>query len=259
MRFDILTLFPEFFTTPLGQSITGRAIERGLIEVRRHNIRDYATDRHRTTDDTPYGGGAGMVMKVEPVALALEALEAEVAEGEAKKGAGKGGTGSAVGRKTILATPQGVPFSHSLAVELSSLDSITIVCGRYEGVDERIRGLVDMEVSAGDYVLTGGEIPALIIIDAVSRLLPGVLGEQTSPLNETFCDGLLEYPQYTRPEVFRDTAVPEVLLSGNHAEIRRWRRAESVKRTFLRRPDLLEGAELDETDKKLIEALKSGL
>jgi len=256
MRFDILTLFPDFFTSPLAQSITGRAIERGLIEVRLCNIRDYTTDRHRTADDSPYGGGAGMVMKVDPVVRALKDIRG-AGDGPAEK------TGSAEGAsvrrgKVLLATPQGVPFTHELAVELSALDDITIVCGRYEGVDERIRRYVDLEVSVGDYVLTGGEIPALVIIDAVSRFIPGVLGHEASPLNETFSEGLLEYPQYTRPEEFDGVKVPEVLLSGNHAEIGRWRRAQSLLRTKRKRPDLFEKLELTDADKKLIEGLKAG-
>ncbi len=251
MRFDILTLFPDFFTSPLRQSITGRAIERGIIDVRTHNIRDYTTDKHRTTDDYPYGGGAGMVMKAEPVVRALEGLGG--AGGATSKAGGAGR------RKVLLTTPQGVPFSHGLAVELSSLDEIVIVCGRYEGFDERIREFADMEVSAGDYVLTGGEIPALLIVDAVSRLLPGVLGEEASAADETFSRGLLEYPQYTRPEEFRSMKVPEVLLSGNHREIERWRRAQSIIRTYRRRPDLLEKADLSEEDRRLIEVLKKGL
>ncbi|MFQ5736998.1 MAG: tRNA (guanosine(37)-N1)-methyltransferase TrmD [Thermodesulfobacteriota bacterium] len=270
MRFDILTLFPGFFTSPLGQSITGRAIERGLIEVRTHNIRDYAQDKHRTTDDSPYGGGAGMVMKVEPVVRALEAIGAiggsEKGAAGAKGEGGAGGQGGGIeggkrhlSGKVILATPQGVPLSHALVTELSGLTDITIVCGRYEGFDERIRAYADLEVSIGDFVLTGGEIPALAIIDAVSRFVPGVLGAQDSALQETFSDGLLEYPQYTRPEEFRGMKVPEVLLSGDHAEIERWRRAQSIIRTFARRPDLLEQAGLDEEDKRLIEELKAGI
>ncbi len=237
MRFDILTLFPDFFISPLEQSIIGKAIAKGLIEVHAHNIRDYARDKHRTTDDYPYGGGHGMVMKVEPVTLALEAV--------------KGGGG-----KVILTTPQGVPFNHALAERLSKEDRLIIICGRYEGFDERIRELADLEVSIGDYVLTGGEIPALVIMDAVGRLIPGVLGEPESAWSESFAGGLLEYPQYTRPEEFRGKKVPEVLLSGNHAEIEKWRRAESLKRTYLKRPDLISGEEFTGDDRKIIEELK---
>jgi len=247
MRFDILTLFPDFFSSPLSQSITGKAIEKGLIEVGTHNIRDYATDRHRTTDDSPYGGGAGMVMKVEPVVAALRDLQKR-AEGD----------GTEKHRsKVVLATPQGIPFSHSLARDLSSLAAITIVCGRYEGVDERIRNYVDLEVSIGDYVLTGEEIPALVIMDAVSRFVPGVLGKEASPEVESFSEGLLEYPQYTRPEQFEGMKVPDVLLSGNHAEIERWRRAQSLLRTKRKRPDLFGRIELTDEDRRLIERLKA--
>ena len=255
MRFDILTLFPDFFSSPLSQSITGKAIERGLIDVRLHNIRDYTTDRHRTADDSPYGGGAGMVMKVEPVVRALRDIRGGGEGSVEVPGSAEGAAGRS---KVLLATPQGVPFTHDLAVELSGLDRITIVCGRYEGVDERIRRYVDLEVSIGDYVLTGGEIPALVIIDAVSRFIPGVLGQEASPLVETFSDGLLEYPQYTRPEEFDGVRVPDVLLSGNHAGIERWRRAQSLLRTRRRRPDLFEKLELTDVDKKLIEGLKAG-
>lgn len=238
MRFDVLTLFPDFFISPLEQSIIGKAIAKGLIEVHAHNIRDYARDKHRTTDDYPYGGGHGMVMKAEPVTLALEAV----------KGDGSG--------KVILTTPQGTPFNHALATTLSREDRVIIICGRYEGFDERIRVLADIEVSIGDYVLTGGEIPALVIMDAVGRLVPGVLGEPESAVSESFAGGLLEYPQYTRPEEFRGNKVPEVLLSGNHAEIERWRRAESIKRTYLKRPDLLTNEGFSEDDRKIIEELK---
>lgn len=259
MRYDVLTIFPEFFTSPLGQSIIGRAIERGLIDVRTHNIRDYTTDRHRTTDDYPYGGGAGMVMKVEPVVRALEAITGSAGTGASGPEETPAGGRLAHGRtKIILTTPQGAPFTHGLAKELSALGNIVIICGRYEGVDERIREFADIEVSVGDYVLTGGEIPALAIIDAVSRFIPGVLGEGTSAERESFADGLIEYPQYTRPEEFRGMRVPDVLLSGHHAEIERWRRAQSITRTFLRRPDLIEKAELTDVDRRLIEELKAG-
>jgi len=256
MKFDVLTLIPGFFDSPLSQSVLGRAIERGLIEVRVHNIRDYATDRHRTTDDAPYGGGAGMVMKVEPVVRAIEAVR-EAGGGEGAGGAkGAGTTEGADGEKAvrqaageggedntvvILATPQGARFDHATATRLSGLERLIIVCGRYEGVDERIRAFVDMELSIGDYVLTGGEIPALAVIDAVGRLVPGVLGCGDSAADESFAEGLLEYPQYTRPDEFRGMRVPDELLSGNHAEIERWRRAESIRRTQERRPDLLQG------------------
>lgn len=237
MRFEILTLFPEFFDSPLRQSIIGRAVSGGLLDISVRNIRDYTTDKHRTTDDYPYGGGAGMVMKVEPVARALEAV-------------GKG--------KVILTTPQGARLTQGLAKGLSAEERLVIICGRYEGVDERIRGFADLEVSIGDYVLTGGEIAALAIIDAVGRLVPGVLGDEQSAVQESFSEGLLEYPHYTRPEEFRGMRVPEVLLSGNHKEIERWRRQEALRRTYLRRPDLLEGASLTDEDKRFIAKLKGG-
>jgi tRNA (guanine37-N1)-methyltransferase len=239
MRFDILTLFPEFFSSPLEQSIIAKAISRGLVEVHTHNIRDFATDKHRTTDDSPYGGGAGMVMKVEPVVRALEAIK-----------------GPDEQTRIILTTPQGVPFVQKTARELAGLETIIIICGRYEGVDERIRAFVDMEVSVGDYVLTGGEIPALVIMDAVSRLIAGVLGDEASYLTDSFFCGLLEYPQYTRPEEFRGMKVPEDLLSGNHGLIERWRRKQSIRRTFKRRPDLFEEAEFTEEDRAIIGEIK---
>ncbi len=242
MRFDILTLFPDFFITPLNTSIIGRAISSGALSVYTHNIRDCATDKHHTTDDSPYGGGHGMVMKPDPVVAAIESVSA------------------VSGRpKVILVTPQGVPLTQSVAKELSieaGRSGLMIVCGRYEGIDERIREFVDMEISIGDYVLTGGEIAALAIIDSVARFIPGVLGEPESADSESFSDGLLEYPQYTRPEEFRGLKVPDVLLSGNHAEIARWRRAEALRRTYLRRPDLLEKLELGPSDLALIEKIK---
>ena len=240
MRFDVLTIFPEFFATPLRQGVIGRAIEKGVLEVRTLNIRDFATDRHRTTDDCPYGGGSGMVMKVEPVVGALESL------------------GPAERRKVLLTTPQGRPFNHKVARALAGDGlNLVIICGRYEGFDERIRKFADMEISVGDYVITGGEAAALVIIDAVGRLVPGVLGDNLSKEEDSFAGGLLEYPQYTRPEDFRGMRVPEVLLSGNHGEIKRFRRTESIKRTIERRPDLLEGADLSTEDLLLIDELKA--
>lgn len=240
MRFDILTLFPEFFISPLNASIIGKAISAGVISVHTHNIRDYAADKHHTTDDSPYGGGHGMVLKPEPVVSAIEDVSARA------------------GRpKVILVTPQGMPLTQSVARAFSKDAGLMIVCGRYEGVDERIREFVDMEISVGDYVLTGGEIAALAIIDSVARFVPGVLGEPESADSESFSDGLLEYPQYTRPEQFRGLNVPEVLLSGNHAVIARWRRAEALRRTYLRRPDLLEKLVLTPSDTATIEKIRS--
>lgn len=241
MRFDILTLFPQFFESPLKQTILKKAIDKGILDVRIHNIRDYALDRHRVTDDYPYGGGEGMVMKVEPIVRCVEAVKTMAPEGS----------------KVILTTPQGIPFTQRLTEDLARFKGLIIVCGRYEGVDERVRDLVvDMEVSIGDYILSGGELPALVIVDAVSRLIPGVLGCSVSAERDSFSMGLLEYPQYTRPEVFRGLRVPSILLSGNHKEIKGWRRREAIKRTLERRPDLLERVELTEEEKKEIERLK---
>lgn len=249
MRFEILTLFPLFFSSPLKQSIIGRAIERGQIDVRIHDIRDYATGRHRTADDAPYGGGSGMVLKVEPVVRAIEAVAAGVA--------GKRGPQTAV----LLTTPAGESLCDKMARRLATLENLVIVCGRYEGVDERIRAFVDMEVSLGDYILTGGEIAALAIVDSAARFIPGVLGDAGSIKTESFSEGLLEYPQYTRPEEFRGMRVPEVLLSGNHRGIEMWRRKESLKRTFERRPELIKlirGAGLTEEDREFIKELQGG-
>lgn len=241
MRFDVLTLFPDFFTSPLGQGIMAKAVAKGVFEVRAVNIRDYATDKHKTADDYPYGGGCGMVMKVEPVISALEDVRARCP-----------------GKRphVILTTPQGRPFGHEAAKELSLKEWLVIICGRYEGIDERVREFADDEISIGDYILTGGETAALAIIEAVGRLLPGALGEPESMERESFSRGLLEYPQYTRPEDFRGMKVPAVLLSGNHKEIERWRTIESVKRTLSRRPDLadrigLEGLD-DETVRRMM-------
>ncbi len=244
MRFDVLTLLPEFFETPLRQGVIGRAISKGLLEVHTHNIRDFAPDRHRTTDDAPYGGGAGMVMKPGPIERALEsALKA--AAGLEKRPV------------VILATPQGTPFNHKIAKGLADEEGLVIICGRYEGVDERVRGLVDIEVSIGDYVLTGGEIAALVIIDSVGRLKPKVLGAEDGTEDDSFADGLLEYPQYTRPPEFKGLKVPEVLLSGDHREIERWRRLESIRRTFQRRPELLDKTELTDEERLFVKRLKA--
>ncbi|MBI5969956.1 MAG: tRNA (guanosine(37)-N1)-methyltransferase TrmD [Deltaproteobacteria bacterium] len=251
-RFDVLTLFPGFFVSPLKESIIGRAVSKGLIEIHTHNIRDFAVDKHKTTDDAPYGGGHGMVMKVEPVAACLEAVSSFATVKQPGN----------IPHYVILTTPQGVPLRHEMAKALVEKKRIAIICGRYEGVDERIRGLADAEVSVGDYVLTGGEIPALAIIDAVSRFVPGVLGSVGSTEEESFAGNggittcLLEYPQYTRPVEWRGQTVPEALLSGNHAEIKKWRRRESVRRTFERRPDLLKKADLSEADLAYVDELK---
>lgn len=225
MRFDIFTLFPEIFPPYLDESILKRARESGLLEFGLHNIRDYTTDKHRTTDDEPYGGGGGMVMKPEPIFAAVESV-----------------LGAPPVCPVILLTPQGRPFTQKVAVELAAADHLALLCGRYEGVDERVRQhLVTDEISLGDFVLTGGELPALAIIDAVTRLLPGVLGDPEATQKDSHANGLLEYPHYTRPPEFRGWEVPEILRSGNHAAIEQWRRQQSLQRTQERRPDLLKG------------------
>jgi tRNA (guanine37-N1)-methyltransferase len=220
LNIEVLTLFPELFPGPLSSGVTGRGLAAGLVTLRMHNLRDYTHDRHRQVDDIPYGGGAGMVLKPEPI---FEAVRARV------------GTGP-----VILLSPQGERLNQGLVRELAAQPDFYLICGRYEGVDERVSAhLVDREVSIGDYVLTGGELPAMVLIDAVSRLVTGVLGSEDSPRDESFADQLLEYPHYTRPAVFEGHQVPEVLLSGHHAEIERWRRAQAAERTRRRRPDLL--------------------
>lgn len=242
MRFDILTLFPEMFSSPFQESILAKAIEKGLIDVRRVNIRDFAQDKHRIVDDAPYGGGQGMVMKVEPIARAIEQVKSENPSA-----------------RTIYLTPEGKPLTQEKVRDLASQTHLILLCGRYEGVDERVRELyIDEEISIGDYVLTGGELAAMVLIDAVSRLLPGVLGSDRSAEDDSFYDSLLEYPQYTRPANFRGYAVPEVLLSGNHQAIAQWRRKEALKRTWRRRPDLLNKASLSEEDKRILEGILQG-
>jgi len=239
MRFDILTLFPEMFSSPLQESILGKAIEKGLIQIRTINIRDFALDKHQVVDDTPYGGGQGMVMKVEPIARAFEWVKSQ-----------------SPSSWRVYLTPQGKPFTHDVARRLTSKQHLILLCGRYEGVDERVRELfIDEEISIGDYVLTGGELAALVLIDAVSRFLPGVLGSDRSAEEDSFINSLLEYPQYTRPFNFSGKEVPEVLLSGNHSAISLWRRKEALRRTAMRRPDLLAKASLSEEDKKLLEGI----
>ena len=247
MQFEVFTLLPEVFPPYLESSILQRARQRGLIDVRIHNIRDYTHDKHHVTDDTPYGGGGGMVMKPEPVFEAVESV----------LGPASPPTQPPV-VPVILLTPQGRVFTQRVAEELSRHEMLILLCGRYEGVDERIREhLVTDEISIGDYVLTGGELPALMIIDAVSRLLPGVLGDPTGAADDSHSMGLLEYPHYTRPPEFRGWKVPDILLSGDHAKIDKWRREQALTRTFNKRPDMLEKAELNKEDKKIIERLKS--
>jgi tRNA (guanine37-N1)-methyltransferase len=239
MKFDILTLFPPMFAGPFSESILKRAVEKGLIEINLHNVRDYAADKHKVTDDYPYGGGSGMVMKVEPLAACIEAIRADDRPA-----------------KVILTSPQGQPLNHDMAKKLAEEERLIIICGRYEGVDDRVRTLfVDIEVSLGDFVLTGGELAAMAIVDAVSRLFPGVLGSEESAVRDSFSDGLLEHPQYTRPPEFRGLTVPKVLLSGNHAEIASWRRHQALKRTYLSRPDLLATAFLTEEDTNYLKEL----
>jgi tRNA (guanine37-N1)-methyltransferase len=242
MRFEVVTLFPELFEV-LNHGLLGKAREAGRIDVHTITPRRFTTDRHRTVDDAPYGGGSGMVLMPGPIADALDHLD------EAR-----------AGRIThrVLLTPQGAPFSQAHARRFSELDSLTLVCGRYEGFDERIRELVDEEVSLGDFVLLGGEVAALAIVEATARLLPGVLGNEASAADESHADGLLEYPQYTRPEEFRGEKVPEILRSGNHGAIARWRRKESLRRTLERRPDLLESAELSDEDRELLDEIQAG-
>ena len=241
MNFDIITIFPEIFHAYLSESILKRALLKGLVEVRVHNLRDFTGDRHRTVDDYAYGGGPGMVMKPEPFFAAVETLRPDPAEG-----------------RIIMMSPAGRKFDQDMAVELSKeTKHLLFLCGRYEAIDERVRiALVDDEISIGDYILTGGELPALVIIDAVTRLIPGVLGDKNSAEAESFSWGILDYPHYTRPPVFGNMAVPEILLSGNHKDIERWRRKEALRRTLYRRPDLLEKGGLSDDDYKLIEEIK---
>jgi len=247
MQFEVFTLLPEVFPPYLESSILQRARQRGFIDVRIHNIRDYTHDKHHTTDDTPYGGGGGMVMKPEPVFEAVESVLGFTANPTQPTPV-----------PVILLTPQGRVFTQRLAEELSGYERIALLCGRYEGVDERIREhLVTDEISIGDYVLTGGELPALMVIDAVSRLIPGVLGDPTGAEDDSHSMGLLEYPHYTRPPEFRGWQVPEILLSGDHGKIEKWRREQSLARTLTRRPDILEKADLSKEDQKIVERLKS--
>ena len=221
MQFAVLSLFPDMFTSPFAQSIIGKAVEKGLLGIATHQLRNYAAGRHQVTDDTPYGGGDGMVMKPEPVCYGIEDMRHRYPEAH-----------------VVLMTPQGQRFNQAEAEHLAQKQALVFVCGRYEGFDERIRSYVDAEYSIGDYVLTGGELPAMVVMDAVARLVPGVLGNEDSARQDSHSDGLLEFPHYTRPAEFRGEKVPEVLLSGNHARIQEWRRNEQCKRTEERRPDL---------------------
>jgi tRNA (guanine37-N1)-methyltransferase len=231
LRFDVVTLFPEAFPGPLGMGVMGRALQAGLVQVETYNLRDFAENRHRQVDDIPYGGGPGMVLKPEPVFKAVRTI---------REAAAAAGVRSEL--PCVLLTPQGRPLDHQLAIELVRHPGMIIVAGRYEGFDERIRtDLADYEVSIGDYVLSGGELAAMVLIEVVARQVPGVLGDEDSAGSDSFSDGLLEYPQYTRPAEFEGHRVPDVLLSGNHALIREWRKEQSLERTRQRRPDLLRG------------------
>ncbi|OQB21459.1 MAG: tRNA (guanine-N(1)-)-methyltransferase [candidate division BRC1 bacterium ADurb.Bin183] len=240
IRFEILTLFPDFFKGPLSESILNRACEKRLIDIRIINIRDFTADKHHVADDYPYGGGAGMVMKPEPIAKAICSLKEESPQ-----------------PRVIFLTPQGKPFTQQRARELAQLERIVLLCGHYEGIDERVRMRhVDEEISIGDYVLTGGEAPALIVLDAVARMVPGVLGNEDSFRNDSFYEGILDYPHYTRPEEFEGDRVPETLLSGHHKKIEEWRRREALARTLRVRPDLLEHAPLSEEDHRILNELR---
>ena len=244
MQIDILTLFPQMFVEPFSFGIFQRAVDNGLISLRVHNIRDFTHDKHNIADDYPYGGGSGMVMKPEPIFEAVDSI--------------KTGMKDIAGNvPVVLLSPQGRMFSQQIAQELSQHENLILICGHYEGVDERVsQHLATDEISIGDYVLAGGEIPAMVVIDAVVRLLPGVLGSEESPLDDSHAHGLLEYPQYTRPAEYRGWSVPEVLLSGNHEQIRLWRRTQSLIRTKKRRPDLLESASLTREDLEILSKLR---
>lgn len=240
MRFDILTLFPEFFDSPLNSGMMKRAIESELIGVHVHNIRDWTTDKHRMCDDTPYGGGGGMVMKPDPVVAAVRGVREKIAS-EGKQS------------KVVYMSPQGRPLTKTIVDELAALDGIILLCGNYEGIDERaIEAVVEDEISIGDYVLTGGELAALVVLNAVSRKIPGVLGNEASAANDSFEDGLLDFPHYTRPEEFEGVPIPTVLASGHHGKIAEWRRQQALLRTAKRRPDLLEKAKLTKADEKFL-------
>lgn len=242
MQIDVLTLFPQMFSGPFSPGIFQRAIDRKLVGVNIHNIRDYTHDKHHTVDDYAYGGGAGMILKPEPIFEAVESVKSDISleerDGEIP---------------VILLTPQGRLFSQEIAQELSKHSHLILICGRYEGVDERVREyLVTDEISIGDYVLSGGELAAMVLVDAVVRLLPGVLGSEASSLDDSHSSGLLEYPQYTRPAVYRGWSVPDILLSGNHAQIAKWRRQQAIVRTLERRPELLDKADLDSEERRLV-------
>lgn len=240
MYFDIMTLFPGMFKGPFSESIIGRAQEKGLLDINLIDIRDYTIDKHNTADDSPYGGGAGMVMKVDPIYKAWQNIRHKRGE-----------------TRLILLSPQGKRLDQKLVKELSSEKGLCLLCGHYEGIDERVRkSIITDEISIGDYVLTGGEIAAMVLVDTVARMIPGVLGDEQSKVEDSFYNGLLDYPHYTRPREYREMKVPEVLLSGNHGAIRKWRKKQAIKRTFLRRPDLLNNKKLDDEEQKLLNEIK---
>ncbi len=244
MHIDILTLFPQMFQSLFDTGIFKRAVDHKLVSVSLHNIRDYAHDKHHIVDDYAYGGGAGMILKPEPIFEAVASIKSEVKQG-------------VDGLPVILLTPQGRLFSQQIAQELSRYSQVVLICGHYEGVDERVREhLATDEISIGDYVLSGGELAAMVVVDAMVRLLPGVLGSEASLLNDSHVDGLLEYPQYTRPAIYQGWSVPQVLLSGNHAQITKWRREQSIQRTLERRPELLDKASLSLAERQLADRLR---
>jgi len=241
MRFDVVTIFPRMFDAPLAEGVVARGIQAGLVDVAVHDLRDFTTDRHRVVDDVPYGGGPGMVLKPEPLFRAVDYIRATR------------GTPAAV----VLTSPQGRPLTQAEAVRLATLQHIVVLCGRYEGVDDRVRQhIATEEISIGDYVLSGGELAAMVIIDVVSRLVPGVVGDERSVSEDSFCRGLLDHPHYTRPAEYRGWGVPQVLLSGHHADIERWRRREALRRTIERRPEILSKAALDEAEREAYETLQ---
>src|SRR5918994_3630202 len=241
LKIDIVTIFPKMVQAPLAEGIVGRAIERGVVDVRVHDLREYASDRHRVVDDVPFGGGPGMVLKPEPLFRAVETIRAHRGQPAA----------------IVLTSPEGRRFSHADALRLSGTGHFVVLCGRYEGVDERVRAhLATEEISIGDYVLSGGELPALVIVDAVARLVPGVVGDEQSVARDSFATGLLDFPQYTRPAEFEGRVVPAVLVSGHHAEIEKWRRREALARTLERRPDLIDEATLSSADRDLLNDLR---
>ncbi|MSO45651.1 MAG: tRNA (guanosine(37)-N1)-methyltransferase TrmD [Acidobacteria bacterium] len=241
MKFDIVTIFPRMVEAGLAEGVVSRGIERGLVDVRVHDLRDYTTDRHRSVDDVPYGGGPGMVMKPEPLARAVEDIRTRRGEAET----------------VVLLSPQGRTFTQAEAVRMSHLGHVVLLCGRYEGMDERVRGLVATEeLSIGDFVVSGGELPALVVVDAVSRLIPGVVGDAESVEEDSFSRGLLDYPHYTRPAEYAGQRVPDVLLSGHHADVRRWRKKAALARTLERRPDLIDIAALDDEERALLDEIR---